>query len=145
MRRPEEVTDSSPQQKTPAGVARLPSRGHECGCRNSWWSFSSPAVTSLPDTVLKINRATLMGKRVHAQSLQWCPTLRDPMDCGPPGSSVHGILRTRTLEWAAVPSSGGSSRPRDRSQGFCIAGRFLTTSRTWDVPSGGQVPVVTGG
>ena len=36
-----------------------------------------------------------------------CPTLCDPMDCGLPGSSVHGILQTRILEWVAMPSSGG--------------------------------------
>ena len=38
---------------------------------------------------------------VHTQSLQSCPTLCDPMDCSPPGSSVHGILQARTLEWVA--------------------------------------------
>ena len=36
-----------------------------------------------------------------------------PMDCSPPGSSVHGILQARTLEWVAMPSSRGSSQPRD--------------------------------
>ena len=46
-------------------------------------------------------------------SLLSCPTLCDPMGCSPPGSSVHGILKTRTLEWVAMPSSRGSSRPRD--------------------------------
>ena len=42
-----------------------------------------------------------------------CPTLCDPMDCSPPGSSVRGILQARILEWVAVSSSRGSSRPRD--------------------------------
>ena len=42
-----------------------------------------------------------------AQSLQLWPTLRDPMDCSPPGSSVHGILLARILEWVAMPSSRG--------------------------------------
>ena len=46
-------------------------------------------------------------------SLQSCPTLCHPMDCSPPGSSVHGILQARILEWIAVPFSRGSSRPRD--------------------------------
>ena len=47
---------------------------------------------------------------VHVQSLQSCPILCNPTDlCSPPGSSVHGILQARILEWAAVPSSGGSS------------------------------------
>ena len=48
---------------------------------------------------------------VHAKSLQSCPTLCNPMDSSPPGSSVHGILQARILEWAASPSSRGSSRP----------------------------------
>ena len=47
---------------------------------------------------------------------QLCPTLCDPMDCSPPGSSVHGILQERRLEWVAMPCSRGSSQPRDRSQ-----------------------------
>ena len=40
---------------------------------------------------------------------QSCPTLRDPMDGGPPGSSVHGLLQARTLEWAAMSSSRAPS------------------------------------
>ena len=39
----------------------------------------------------------------HAKSLQLCPTLHDPMDCSPPGSSVHGILQARIVEWVAFP------------------------------------------
>ena len=46
---------------------------------------------------------------------QSCPTLCDPMDCSPPGFSVHGILQIRILEyWVAIPFSRGFSRPRDR-------------------------------
>ena len=52
---------------------------------------------------------------MHAKSLQSCPTLCSPMDCSLPGSSVHGILQTRILEWAAMPSSRGSSQPKDRT------------------------------
>ena len=37
-----------------------------------------------------------------AKSPQSCPTLSDPMDCGPPGSSVHGIFQARVLEWGAI-------------------------------------------
>ena len=40
---------------------------------------------------------------------QLCTTLCDPMDCSPPGSSVHGILQARILKWAAIPFSRGSS------------------------------------
>ena len=44
---------------------------------------------------------------------QSCLTLCNPMDSSPPGSSAHGILQGRTLEWVAMPSSRGSSPPRD--------------------------------
>ena len=50
---------------------------------------------------------------VYAQSLQSCLTLCDPMDCGLRGSSVHGTLQARIVEWVAVPSSRESFRPRD--------------------------------
>ena len=49
------------------------------------------------------------------------------MDCSPPGSSVHGILQARILEWVAMPFSRGSSQPRDGTWISCIAGRFFTT------------------
>ena len=49
--------------------------------------------------------------------LQSCPTLCDPMDYSLPGSSVHGILQARILEWVTMPSSKGSSQPRDITQG----------------------------
>ena len=53
---------------------------------------------------------TLLKVKVVAQL---CLALGDPMDCRPPGSSVHGILQERILEWVAMPSSRGSSLPRD--------------------------------
>ena len=58
----------------------------------------------------------------------------DPMDYNLPGSSVHGILQARVLEWVAISSSRGSSWPRDLtwvSDVSCI-GRFFTTCATWD-------------
>ena len=71
-----------------------------------------------------------------AKSLQWCWTLGDPMDCSPPGSSGHGILQARMLEWVAMPSSRGSSPPGDRTPGLLIspalAGRFFIASATWE-------------
>ena len=45
------------------------------------------------------------------------------MDCSPPGSSIHGILRARILAWVAIPSSRRSSQPRDRTWVSCTAGR----------------------
>ena len=75
---------------------------------------------------------------MHAKSLQSCPTLRDSIDCSPPGSSVHGILQVRILEWVTVPSFRGPSWPRDRTRDSyvsCIGtDRFFTTSTTWGAP-----------
>ena len=45
-----------------------------------------------------------------------CAALYDPTACSPPGSSVHGIFQARILEWVTMPSSGGSSPPRDRTR-----------------------------
>ena len=54
-----------------------------------------------------------------------------PMDCSPPGSSIHGTLQTRIVEWVAMPSSRGSSWARDWTQVSCTAaGNFFTTSAT---------------
>ena len=50
----------------------------------------------------------------------------NPMDCSPPGSSVHGISQARVLEWVATSFSRGSSRPRDQTQVSCIASGFFT-------------------
>ena len=50
---------------------------------------------------------------IHAKSLQSCLTLCNPMNCSSPGSSVHGILQARILEWAVVSYSTGASQPRD--------------------------------
>ena len=72
---------------------------------------------------------------MRATLLQSCPTLCRPMDCRPPCSSVHGILQARILEWVAMPSSRGSSQPRDRTHASCVscAGRqFFTTGATWE-------------
>ena len=63
---------------------------------------------------------------MHAKSLQSRSTLCDPKDCSPPGSSVHGILQARILEWLAMPSFRGSSGPRDPTRISCIAGGFFT-------------------
>ena len=55
-----------------------------------------------------------------------CVQLCDPTDCSPSGSSVHGILQARILEWVAISFSRGSSRPRNWTWVSCIAGRFFT-------------------
>ena len=72
----------------------------------------------------------LRTKLLVAQS---CQTLCNPIDCSPPGTSVHGILQARILEWVAISVSKRSSPPRDRTQVFCITGRFFTSWATkWE-------------
>ena len=46
-----------------------------------------------------------MKVKSESEVAQSCPTLSDPMDCSPPGSSVHGIFQARALEWAAIAFS----------------------------------------
>ena len=50
----------------------------------------------------------------------------NPMDCSLPGSSFYGMFQARILEWVAISFSRGSSRPRNRTQVSCTAGRFFT-------------------
>ena len=67
---------------------------------------------------------------MHLKVKMWvalsCPTTCDPLDCSLPGSSDHGILQARILEWVAMLSSRGSSWPRDRTRVSHIADRFFT-------------------
>ena len=57
-------------------------------------------------------------KEVKVLAVQSCPTLCNPMDCSPPGSSVHGILQVRILQWIAVPLSGGAFLTQGSNLGF---------------------------
>ena len=88
-----------------------------------------------------------LPKCLHAQS---CPTLCNPMDCSLPGSSVHGILLARTLEWIAIPFCKGSSNtgiePRSLTSP-ALAGQFFTTSTTQEAEglySSIQIPCQVG-
>ena len=63
---------------------------------------------------------------------QLCPAFWNSMDCSPPGSSVHGILQGRILEWVAIPFSRGSSQPRDWTHVSWITGRFFSV---WEYAS----------
>ena len=74
-------------------------------------------------------------KMLKVLVIQSCLTLCDSMDCSLPGSSVHRILQVRILEWVAMPSSGGSSQPRDQNQVSYIVDRFfyhLSYPGTWE-------------
>ena len=61
-----------------------------------------------------------------------CPTLCNPMDCSPPGSSVHGISQARVLEWVAMPSPGASSQARDQTRISCLG--ILYHCASWEAP-----------
>ena len=76
--------------------------------------------------VTDLEMGRLKKQNVKALIPQLCPTLCDPIDGSPPGSSVPGILQGRILEWVAIPFSKGSSQPRDQTQVSCIAGRLFT-------------------
>ena len=70
-----------------------------------------------------------------AKSLQSRPTLCEPVDHSPAGSSVHRILQARILVWVAMSFSSEPSQPRDRTRislSPALAGRFFTTSATWE-------------
>ena len=84
----------------------------------------------------EINSILITGLSVtcnmYAQSHHSCLTICYSMDCSPPGSSVHGILQAMIPEWVAMPSSRGSSLPRDWTPVSCIspelAGGIFTTN-----------------
>ena len=83
------------------------------------WTIHGVAESDTTEHACTINMTMLVTHHVQL----FC----DPMDCSPPGSSVHGILQERILEWVAISSSRGPSQPRDRTWVSCIAGRFFTT------------------
>ena len=62
----------------------------------------------------------------ESEVVQSCDPLCDPMDWSPPGSSFHGILQARILEWVAISFSRRSSQPRDRTRVSHVAGRCFT-------------------
>ena len=72
---------------------------------------------------------------MHAQSLELCLSLCNPMDYSPPGFSVHGIILAGILEWFAISSSRGYSPPREWtciSWSSCIGRRLLYHWATWE-------------
>ena len=74
------------------------------------------------------------GMWSESEVAQLCLALCDPMDCSPPGSSVHGIFQSRVLEWLAISFSRGSSRPRDWTLVSRIVGRHFTIWATREAP-----------
>ena len=74
------------------------------------WAFTSLCLLLYEARTELVLHSQFVCVCVVAQS---CPTLGALLDCSPPGSSVHGILQARILEWVAISYSRGSSQPRD--------------------------------
>ena len=83
-------------------------------------------VESISYRVCYLKTQVYGSLKVKVLIAQSCPTLCDPIDCSPPGSSVHEILQARILKWVAIPFSRGSSQPRDQTRVSSIADRFFT-------------------
>ena len=82
----------------------LPPSCHFCYNITSYWVWAHPKSRMTPS-----QESELCLHSVCARSLQSYLILCDPMDCNPPGSSVHGVLQARILEWDAMPFPRGSS------------------------------------
>ena len=90
--------------------------------------------SGLPRKLIPTKARGWRGPSLSAQLLSCVWLLCDPLDCSPPGSSVHGILQARILEWVSMPSlpSRASSPPRDRTCVSCVSpGGLLTHWATW--------------
>ena len=85
----------------------------------------------------------LKAEGKESEVAQSCPTLCDPMDCSLPGSSIHGILQERELEWVAISFSRASSQPRVWAQVSCIIGRHFTIWATREVLSSSKADIKT--
>ena len=100
------------------------------------WKSKDLKWVSLEDPWFWVARLPLTFQEcLCTKSLQMHLTLCDPVDCSPPGSSVHGILQARILEQVAISSWRASSWPRDQtlvSYDPIPVGRFFTTSATWE-------------
>ena len=110
-------------------------RAHE-QCRGTTVLFSCCLMPPFPsDSVLPLDSRAPRTHLFMLHILTYCmcvlsPALCDPMDRSLSGSSVHGILQAKILEWVAISYSRGSSWPRDRthiSWVSCTAVRYLTT------------------
>ena len=90
-------------------------------------SSSRTNLTTLINSMVSLSLSlshTHTHTHFHTQS---CLTVFHPMDCSPPGSTVHGMLQARILEWVAMLSSRGSSQPRDQTHMFYVSctGRWV--------------------
>ena len=107
----------------------------ERSCRETGLDMRSRSKNQLHVWVIQASFMPLyLPACVPAKSIQSCPTLCDPVDCSLPGSSVHGILQARILEWVASPL-GDLSNPGIKPASLispALASWFFTISATWE-------------
>ena len=103
---------------------------HSAGYRHLWVLPDAPNPVPTWTISLELGRMVQGEVKMKVLVTQSCPTLCDPTDCSLPGSSVHGIFWAKILEWVAIPSSRGSSWPRDQNWVSWNAGRFFTVWAT---------------
>ena len=105
----------------------FPTQGSNLGfphCRQTLYHLSHQGILQFRNSSEKWSISC--HEKVKALVVQSCPTLFDPMDCSPPGSSIRGILHTKILDWVSISFSRGSSWLRDQTQVSHIAGRLFT-------------------
>ena len=108
------------------------------------WVYTVPCTRNLSGIQISFSALKILCVCVCVCVCVWvaqsCLTLCDPKDCTLPGSSDHGILQARRLEWVGILFSRGSSWPRDWLGSPALAGRFFTLWATRDAP---QIPCVS--
>ena len=109
-----------------------------CFPRDSQESSPEPQFENISSSALSLLYGPTLTS-IHGHWMVWCAcpvaqsclTVSDPMDCSPPGFSVHGIFQARILEWVAISSSRVSSQPRHQTHVFfvspALADEFFTT------------------
>ena len=115
------------------------------GKKVPWWNpthflsylfflpFSLEGQKKKKNQLMKSAMQKIKTRKVKVLVAQLCPTFCDPTDCSPPGSSVHGILQARILEWVAISFSRDSSQLKDQTWVSHTAGRFFTIWGTRDM------------
>ena len=111
------------------------SHGHRTGKGQFSFQSQRKAKSKNVQTTPQLHSSHMLASEIA----QLCPTLCDPMDCNLPGSSVHGILQARILEWVAISFSKGSSQPRDWTWVSCLVGRRFNLWATREVPHASKV------
>ena len=115
----------------------------QCSCLENprdggaWWA----AIYGVAESRTRLKRlssssSSIRNVCVHVCMVSHfnCVRLCDPMECSPPGSSAHGVLLVRILQWIAVPSTREISRLGEQPVSLmspALAGGFFTTSSTW--------------